>query len=148
MLGGVADDIEQDHIGDPSLEWNDSYLVVIAGSEMGIEMDPREIVEIRLDDPRVSTPEVHDAIRDALRTIPPLEGYSIQTTRQEVEWGASGASTQVLLLIANAGLGVFLEHGLRALLKGLRGRYADRGVRQSVTEEEAVEAARYTVALR
>lgn len=127
-------------------EWNDAYKVVIAGSEWGVEMDRGEIVEIDLDDVRVSTPDVHDALRDALRASKHLDGYSIRTTRYEAEWGASGASTEVLLLIANAGLAVFLERGLELLLSQLRDRYADRDAHTSVTIEDAIKAARYRVA--
>lgn len=144
MLVGVMDEIAQ-QLDDAPLEWNDAYRVVITGARDIGAADYGDVVEISLQDPRVSTARVHEVIREALGSVEHRDGYTIRTTRTETEWGASGAGTEVLLLLANAGLAVFFERGLELLLTRLKDAHTDRDA-HPVGVEEAIGAARYRVA--
>lgn len=146
MLVTVTDEIAQQWDEAP-LEWNDSYRVVITGATDDREKgDYADVVEIAVDELRVSTARVHEAIREALGSVGHRDGYIIQTTRTEMEWGASAAATEVLLLVANAGLAVFLDRGLELLLARLRNTQTDGDAHPGVSVEDAIRAAQYRVA--
>lgn len=144
MLMDVMDETAQ-HDGAP-LEWNDFYRVVITGARGIGEGDNADVVEIAIDDPRVSTARVREVIREALASVDHRDGYTVRTTRTETEWGASGAGTEVLLLLANAGLAVFLDRGLDLLITRLKDAFTDCDADPGVSVGDAIQAARYRVA--
>lgn len=145
MLMDVMDETAQQHDGAP-FEWNDFYRVVITGARDIGEGDNADVVEIAIDDPRVSTARVREVIQEALASVDHRDGYTVRTTRTETDWGASGAGTEVLLLLANAGLAAFLDRGLDLLITRLKDAYTDCDADPGVSVGDAIQAAQYRVA--
>ncbi|MFC8598384.1 hypothetical protein [Isoptericola sp. NPDC057191] len=87
--------------------------------------------------------------RELIEMTGVTDGYHIDERRGTTEWGASGATYELLLTVAESAWQEILSIGIYAFLSKMRkqfGRPSYKEPRRS--EEELVEHARYRVAMR